>query len=224
MVKVERTSEPQILVQNASTWTQELEEQIRLQGEFKKVPDRFIKRYNHEEIKAALEKMYGEKCCYCEGHISECSYGHIEHRMPKSRFPSQTFAWENLHWSCEVCNNTKGEKWSDAAPILDATVDDVEEHFDFDFENCTILPKNNSVRAQTTIEHADLNRPGLIKARKRLKNRIIGILLHAQSTASPEVQAYCRRELESLTINDPDNGAIAEHSLFVKRLLIFLLS
>ncbi|ARU60734.1 TIGR02646 family protein [Tumebacillus avium] len=218
MVKVNRTAEPQSLVQNAVAWRNELLNQIQVNGTFSAVPDRYKNLYNQADVKAALETMYGEKCCYCEGIIGECSYGNIEHLKPKSRFHDLTFAWGNLHWCCPVCNNKKRDKWNSADPILDPTVDDPDDHLEFDLVNCKIRPKNSS-RAQTTIEHAKLNRPELVVKRKRLKTRILRILMQAESSTSQQDRDFYRQELLRLAVNDPANGDIAEHSLFVRALL-----
>lgn len=219
MVKVERVPEPQSLLRNGADWTRALVEQIGLSGDFSSVPSRYKDLYNQDDVKDSLETMYGEKCCYCEGHIGVCSYEHIEHRMPKSKFPNVAFTWGNLHWSCQICNVKKGDKWSEGAPILDPAVDDPDEHLEYDLESCKILPKNNSVRAQTTIDHTNLNRPKLVEARKRLKRRVTILLLQASNTKSPEDQEFYRSQIRELTCNDPANGQIAQHSMFVKKLL-----
>lgn len=219
MVKVERITHPISLVQNSRTWTQELLDQIQICGDYKKVDSSYKNRYNKPDIKTALENMYGEKCCYCESHIGAQTYGQIEHRQPKHEFPDQAFNWNNLHWSCQVCNTNKGKYWSPAAPILDAAVDTVESHLDFDLETCEIIPKNNSTRATTTIRHAKLNRPALIKARQRLLREITILLQRLQATESAEDREYYRLQLDSLTVNDPANGDIAVHSLFIRTLL-----
>jgi uncharacterized protein (TIGR02646 family) len=223
MVKVERTAEPQSLRVNGSTWTRELKEQIELQGEFSKVAPRYKNRYKQKDVRISLEEMYGEKCCYCEGHIGVCSYEHIEHRMPKKEFTEKAFSWDNLHWSCQICNTSKDDKWNESAPILDPAVDDPLEHLEFDLQACKILPKNNSARAKTTIDHANLNRHKLVEARKRLKRRVLGLIVQAKSTTNQEVRDFIYRELERLTMNDPRNGDIAQHSMFVKKLLDDLL-
>lgn len=56
-----------------------------------------------DELRATLESMASgrERCMYCED-----SHGaHIEHFRPKSRFPLDTFDWNNHLLACEGCNS-----------------------------------------------------------------------------------------------------------------------
>lgn len=68
------------------------------------------------------------RCMYCEG-----AEGHqIDHFHPRARRPEQTYAWENLLWSCEPCNNSKRDQFpldDEGRPmLLDPTHDDPRDH------------------------------------------------------------------------------------------------
>lgn len=56
-----------------------------------------------DEVRRTLEQMASglERCMYCED-----SHGpNIEHFRPKSRFPLDSFDWNNLLLACEGCNS-----------------------------------------------------------------------------------------------------------------------
>ena len=53
-----------------------------------------------EQIRSRLEALQGRRCAYCEGPLDALGQ-HIEHFRRKSQFPTLTFAWDNLFWSCD---------------------------------------------------------------------------------------------------------------------------
>ncbi|MCQ2514283.1 MAG: TIGR02646 family protein [Ruminococcus sp.] len=166
MRSVKRTEKPEILKEKADQWTQELLKAIEENGSYSKVSNTIKRRYNQPEIKQALKEMYDGCCCYCEGRVGDVSYGTIEHLKPESRFPEYAFEWENLHLCCGICNTTKKVKWDDNNPILDPTVDRIEDYLRINLISGEYEPINNNERAKTTIEHTDLNRSKLIEKRK----------------------------------------------------------
>ena len=104
MRNVERTSEPRSLRDYANSWKRELLNEIVSKGDVSLVNDNFFNKYNQPDVKEALNNMYDGFCCYCEGKTGKVDFPHIEHRKPKKQFPENTFDWNNLHLSCEVCN------------------------------------------------------------------------------------------------------------------------
>lgn len=72
-------------------------------------------RYKHEDVRAALERLFGTKCAYCEIEAAGAPT-HIEHYRPKGGVDpdGQTIArfgywwlastWRNLLISCAFCN------------------------------------------------------------------------------------------------------------------------
>ena len=163
MRNVARAPEPQVLVRYRKVWTGQLCAEIERQGQTgEKVADKFFDKYKHDDIRDALSNMYRKYCCYCEAKITIVSYAHIEHRKPKRKFYKDAFLWNNLHLACEKCNKAKGRKWKVGAPILDASVDPIDQHLTYR-ESSTGLrrwPANESARGETTIDDADLNREG----------------------------------------------------------------
>lgn len=103
------------------------------------------------------------------------TYGRIEHLRPKSlpQFFSQTYEWNNLHWSCEICNTSyKRAKWNESNPILDPSKDDIPLFLALDFATGEYYAIDNNERALTTIHDAGLNRKKLVTARRKLMIRI----------------------------------------------------
>ena len=159
---------------NSQRWRRELIEklyELRTEGSKKgKDYKNTENKYKHKDVKAALTGMYQSLCCYCETKISFVSARHIEHRKPKSGFPNSTFLWSNLHLCCPDCNLAKRDKYNYEAPILDAATDEIgPDVFDYDHEGegVWLVPKN--ARAETTENHANLNREELrLKIRQEI--------------------------------------------------------
>lgn len=174
MKSVKRLNEPQSLKQNAAVWTQELLNEIARLGNYSKVSDSFKGKYNQIDVKTELAKMYNNRCCYCEGALGEQTYGRIEHLKPKSlpQFYDLTFVWDNLHWSCEICNTNKGKKWNSKFPILDPTKDNIDDHIRLNVDSGEYEIINGSRRGETTIEHTQMNRCKLVEARQKVAFRI----------------------------------------------------
>lgn len=124
MRNVLRGPKPKSLVDNSAIWTEELLSAIKdCEEKGKKVPERFYNKYDREDVRDALETMYGRRCCYCEAPVKVVTKGQIEHRKPKRgvhAFPESTFDWDNLHLVCPDCNSAKGSKWNPTDEILDA--------------------------------------------------------------------------------------------------------
>ena len=120
MIRLRKGCEPQVLVENRDAWTAEYVDwhETRTGRE----PD----KYRHQDIKAALEAETHCKCAYCEGRFKAVSYGHIEHKLPKSKCPNLVCAWTNLTIACQVCNTKKGDYYDPECRLLDPHVDDVE--------------------------------------------------------------------------------------------------
>ena len=173
MKNVARLPEPKVLKRNAARWKQELLQEIQLAKRQNRKPyNKFYDRYNHQEVKDTLSRMYKRLCCYCEATLKVVTKGHIEHRKPKkgkSAFPELTFNWENLHLVCPTCNNCKGDRWDKEYEILDAAVDrPVTEHLTYEIEDTGVFRSAITLRGKTTMEHADLNREDLLEARTKV--------------------------------------------------------
>jgi uncharacterized protein (TIGR02646 family) len=138
--------------------------------------------YKDKVNKDALRKSASGKCMYCEGKIEHVSYFHVEHINPKKKFPELEFEWNNLGFSCQVCNTNKGDKYDEQTPFINPYNENPEEHLVF--LDHIVFPKHGSKRGKYTIDEIDLNRANLIERRKDKKDgidKIIEITLHISS-------------------------------------------
>ncbi|MFN6197388.1 MAG: retron system putative HNH endonuclease [Dolichospermum sp.] len=201
MIPVTRTSTPDILKKNADKWLKKLQEAIKERQEAiialekieespkptkkqieeaKKKVDKAQNKYNPgirngiNPVKQPLYDMFSGKCAFCERNV-ELSSGRIEHFRPKSQYVDLTFDWNNFLYSCEVCNNRKGDKFPldcDGTPLLiDPTDEDcdiyeyLEFYWDEELELASVVGKDG--RGKVVQEILDLNRKDLRKHRDK---------------------------------------------------------
>jgi uncharacterized protein (TIGR02646 family) len=205
MIPVKRTSTPGILKKNADKWLKKLQEAIKERQEAiialekieespkptkkqieaaKKKVDKAQNKYNPgirngiNPVKQPLYDMFSSKCAFCERNV-ELSSGRIEHFRPKSQYVDLTFDWNNFLYSCEVCNNRKGDKFPldcDGTPLLIDPTDedcDIYEYLEFYWDKETKLASvvGKDGRGKVVQEILDLNRKDLMKHRSgKLKN------------------------------------------------------
>lgn len=205
MRRVTRAQKPESLRRNGSRWKRELLRHLdNLSRQNAKPQRKFFERYNKNDIKKALATMYSECCCYCEGNVPlkpETAFGHVEHRKPKSVFPECTYDWDNLHWGCQACNTNKGDKYDPDRPVLDAVLDEPEEHLTYEPSSFDrgVLVKPRSRRGDTTVRHVDLNRERLIEARQEVLLGALRVIAEVKD-ADDHIQAnYARDKLERMT-------------------------
>lgn len=171
MHKVIRLEKPVSLKKNSKKWTANLLNELNEVGSFSKVKDSTKNKYNQTDIKKTLSEMY-PLCCYCESTIGVSDFENIEHLKPKSIFPELCFEWDNLHFSCGVCNTFKFDKWDSENKIIDPCIDEPNEHIKY--QKWQI--ENKTLRGKTTIEHTNLNRKKLLDARQKVYLKTIEIL------------------------------------------------
>lgn len=196
MIPVERTKKPLYLEDKAKQLLKELKEaksiydnintdpnSTELEREkakkvFEKAQGKYnppdSKKYGKKPVKNALYDMFCGKCAYCESK-EELSAAHIEHFKPKSNYIDLTFDWNNLLYSCRVCNDTghKGDKFPLDAQGNDLLIDptdencDIYEHLEFYWDHraleTTIAWKNK--RGEIVVKIFELNRDILRKKR-----------------------------------------------------------
>jgi len=73
--------------------------------------------YNSSQrVREILRVLYSGCCAYCECAPEDGSYFHIEHFYPKDEalgYSAYIKAFENLHYSCQRCNNIKSNRDSE---------------------------------------------------------------------------------------------------------------
>lgn len=116
MIKINKDTKPKILEDNAKQWT---DEYLTALKQSTPVPPHIKYRYQHNDIKDALEKETHGKCAYCESKIKHVAFGDIEHILPKNKnaCPELYVEWTNLTLACEVCNRTNKKDYYNL-PIL----------------------------------------------------------------------------------------------------------
>jgi uncharacterized protein (TIGR02646 family) len=188
-----RTPKPVCLVRNGSRWTHELLEALA-SGSRDQVRKARAK-YNHPEVRQALDAMYDNLCCYCESAVGAVRADEIEHRRPVTGFPRYAFRWDNLHLACSGCNGAKSDRWDAANPILDAVRDaPIERHLGYESSETGVRQTSRTRRGHTTIEHASLNREKLRQSRSQVMLRVVGVI----------------QEVHLLRDADPDNPVAAD--------------
>ena len=93
----------------------------------------FSKTGHRTAVEGALRQMNGgvAHCMYCERDRSN----QIDHFSPKAHAPARVLDWDNLNWSCSICNLNKGASWS--AQLLNPTDPGYQraQHFGFNRHN-----------------------------------------------------------------------------------------
>ncbi len=149
--------------------------------------------YKVPSMQTRLERIYHQKCAYCEKDIRDDDK-HIEHYRPKKRYYWLAYSWDNLLLSCGKCNRAKGDKFLtkkcsilygdetfsnihnlgadynsiEQPMIINPEQDDILKDIIFD-NNAKMSSKNE--RVQHTIEVAcKLNRDNLTENRIKIFN------------------------------------------------------
>jgi len=112
------------------------------------------------------------RCMYCLGEGNQ-----VEHFRPKARtkYPEHTFKWENMLWSCGVCNNAKSHNFPtdpandrNGAPlIVDPSVEEPWDFLKLDKKTWHLSPRYDKAKGATsakgsaTVFHLKLDRDSL---------------------------------------------------------------
>ena len=129
-------------------------------------------------------------CWYCE---QQCYAGAesggytptIDHFRPLSRFPQLAYEWSNWVFSCQRCNDLKGNKWPQSGyvdPCADDVMERPEQYFDYDVATGELIPKAGLTgtarrKAWDTINDLGLNQWLLISLREERIRAFIAELL-----------------------------------------------
>lgn len=180
MIKVEKGPEPEILINNSVQWLNDLECAIA-SGDKTNI-SKMKSRYNHKDIKDALKKETHSKCVYCEGIVSDVSYGDIEHIYPKSLDVKKTFSWDNLTFSCEICNTNKSNKDPNLTKIIDPYKIDPIDYICF---IGPIINSNGTTEGTLTIKYLKLDRAELSESRLQTFKYLIVMLDNIKRARTP---------------------------------------
>jgi 5-methylcytosine-specific restriction endonuclease McrA len=207
MRNVTRSKKPACLAKYGPHWKKNLLKAIA-KGD-KRAISLARSKYNHPDVRQALDAMYRNLCCYCESQVGAVRADEIEHRRPVKRFPARAFVWENVHLACSGCNGSKSDKWNKTHPILDAVADKpITRHLDYQLSQTGVWEVALTDRGRTTVDHANLNREKLRQSRgavmlgilgsiREIKQRGMGDPLAANSVA--QLRAMYSEQYGSMT-------------------------
>lgn len=164
MIKINKDTKPKILEDNAKRWT---DEYLTALKQPTPVPPHIKYRYQHNDIKDALEKETHGKCAYCESKIKHVAFGDIEHILPKNKnaCPELYVEWTNLTLACEVCNRTnKKDYYNPSDPLINPIADEPDKYLMAFGPFIYQVPGEK--KGELSIAILDLNRSELIERRK----------------------------------------------------------
>lgn len=84
--------------------------------------------YADDEVRMALERLFHDKCAYCESKMTASADWDVEHFRPHGRVAEREdhpgyywlgYTWENLYASCQHCNQRRRDRrrWEDSADL-----------------------------------------------------------------------------------------------------------
>lgn len=113
--RLRNSSSPSVLNDRAAR--EEYQKVEAYYNEHSKTPSNLFKVYKADDVKDELNKLFNNKCAYCETHYKTTADLNIEHYRPKSEVKieenGKTFTgywwlankWSNLLPACKRCNN-----------------------------------------------------------------------------------------------------------------------
>jgi len=206
MIRLFKSKEPDVLVQNAANWTAVLKTH-EVNGT--KPTDTEKSRYNHSDIKSALRVETAGKCAYCESKFEHIAYGDIEHIVPKKLGADFAFRWDNLTLACDICNTNKGVR----EDIVDPYHTNPESRFFF--SGPIILPRPDDSDAILTEHYLELNRAKLVERRSERIKRLHDALTLAIGHKDPRVREAILIDLETNEVK-PDQEFAATARAYIK--------
>lgn len=211
-----KSAKPEILIQKAEAWRDELLAVLE-NGE---KPSKAIRdRYRHKDIKAAILIETHGKCAYCESKVTHIAHGDIEHIRPKSKVPAKAYEWENITLTCDICNGNKGDYYSDDPSqsdeqLIDPYVDNPVEHFLFMRE--VVSPRPDSLRGFATEAVIRLTRGELLEKRRERMTFLDG-LVRAYALADDQYKPMLLKDLYENHLKD-SNEYVAASRAYVEHL------
>jgi len=173
--------------------------------------------YTDSANKKALRKSTAGKCMYCESKIEQVSYPHIEHIKPKKKFPELEFTWDNLGFSCQVCNTNKGEKYNETTPFINPYNENPEDYLVF-FE-FYVYPQGGSKRGEYSITELQLNRAGLIERRKEKIDKLYTMINVSSCISNESVSAQLLAEIKAEADKEKEYSAMVKSVLLAQGIL-----
>ncbi|MGL4692512.1 MAG: HNH endonuclease [Stenotrophomonas maltophilia] len=199
MIKLEKSNEPQILIDNYTLWTRAILDKIAAGSS----PTETEKtRYRHTDIKSALILETHGKCAYCESKLLHIHHGDVEHIYPKSLDPALTVQWTNLTLACEICNQNKSNKDPYVKFIIDPYATDPKDHLTF--AGALALSKG-TMYGTNSRAILDLNRGNLVERRQE---KLAGLIAIAENILRVDLPQATRQAIyDNFIQNDASDDA-----------------
>jgi uncharacterized protein (TIGR02646 family) len=201
--------------------------------------------YAADDGKQVLKNMQHDKCCFCESKITHVAHGDVEHFRPKKAVLEDgqlkrpgyywlAYTWENLMFSCELCNRReKGNRFPIDGTRAKTPEDNLEQEYPLfidpagpddpemlisftDLGRAVAIDGNR--RGQTTIRELGLNRDPLQERRqKQIQDIKIRLKLKQLATRLQDADdlAYAEQELEQYTRDQAEYASLCR--AFLKR-------
>lgn len=187
MIFLQKPSEPPVILKdNSKKWTEALLSSVAKYGSYNKIPnvekDKLLAYYRHPDIKEILFRISEDKCAFCEAKPGESGNIEVEHFFPKSIYHEETFKWENFLPVCRKCNEAKGDLDTKSEPIINPSIVDPEEYFEYD--NLFMVGKPscaNKEISERTIKELKLNSKRLFVARSELLTNLSSYIIDLQN-------------------------------------------
>jgi hypothetical protein len=173
--------------------------------------------YKDPVNKEALRQSTAGKCMYCESKIEHISPAHIEHIMPKKKFPELEFAWDNLGFCCPMCNTNKGDKYDETTPFINPYNENPEDHIVFLWYY--LYTRKGSERGEYTIKELGLNRGNLIEDRKDRIDKLIIMINAAYRTSNESLRLQAIAEIKREADKDKEYSSMVKTVLLAQGIL-----
>lgn len=193
MIKLVKGVAPQVLIDNAGSWTNDV---MSYYNKGLDIPYASLKKYGHPDIKTAVINETNEKCAYCESCVTAVYYGDIEHIIPKAKYPRWAFYWKNLTFICNKCNNAKRDYASKQTPLLNPYTDDIYSHLSA--FGPMIMHINASHRGKITHMRLKLNRKKLVEKRSEAILSFSNVLDEYNKETDLDVKEVYRDQLDEM--------------------------
>ncbi len=163
---------------------------------------------NYSEYRDDLREESWFSCCYCSrAEIESAGIGfEIDHYLSQKKYPEKKDSYDNLFWSCRICNNLKDDHPSPEAEKKGYRIFKPDEHpfsEHFELEGDKIRYKDELI-GKYTVNVMDLNSLNLCRLREiRQKlfesDQAIALGLRAlQSKKLNEISPYLRAKYLSV--------------------------
>src|SRR3989338_5753314 len=197
MIHLTKQSEPPVLAQNKSAWTQQYLSYI---SSGQQPPGSLRDHYKDPPVKQAIVTETAGKCAYCESKIRAVYPGDVEHILPKSKCPELIFDWDNLTLACGNCNGAKGDYYNTVFPLINPYVDDMPENL-FGSGPCVW---HHSKKGEVTVGTVKLNRTGLVERRQEAIESINHLIDRWKEATDPAFKNYLKDMIYEYALSDKE--------------------